>query len=197
MTYNVVFALYEGFEELDFTGPFEVFGAARRIAAPEWRNVVVAKAKAVRGSHGLTVQADHTFESAPPADLLVVPGGQTAAAVRDEALVSFIAMAAGRAQYLTSVCTGAFLLHRVGALRGKRATTYWGAMENFRKLDGVTVVDDARWVHDGNVVTAAGVSAGLDMALYVVGQLLSPKVARRIQRYMEYEPLPPYQDVVV
>jgi transcriptional regulator GlxA family with amidase domain len=109
--------------------------------------------------------------------------------------VAYVRQAGGKAEYVTSVCTGSFLLHRAGLLDGKRATTYWAAIEQMRRLPGVDVVEGERWVRDGNVITAAGVSAGIDMALYVIGQLLTPRDARRIQQYMEYFPAPPYADV--
>ena len=88
------------------------------------------------------------------------------------------------------------LLHRAGFLEGKRATTHWGAKKELRDLGGnVDIVEEGRWVHDGNVITAAGVSAGIDMALYLVGLLKSPEDARKVQAFMEYQPAPPYAEV--
>ncbi len=136
------------------------------------------------------------LQDAPPAHVLVVPGGNATSALNSEPLVRFIRRAAAEAEYVASVCTGAFLLHRAGVLEGRRATTHWGAMERLKRLDGVTAVKE-RWVRDGNVVTAAGVSAGIDMALYVVGVLKGPAAARAVQLYMEYDPDLPYQDVPV
>lgn len=195
MVFNVAFVLYPGFEELDFAGPYEALAAAGRIVAQDWRVYTTAGEKTVRGTHGLSVNVDHVFDEAPDAGLIVVPGGQTVAAMNDERLVEYVRRAGNGASWVTSVCTGAFLLHRAGLLAGKRATTYWAAMETLRKLDGVTAVDGERWVRDGNVITAAGVSAGIDMALYMIGQLVSPKAARVIQQYMEYYPSPPYADI--
>ena len=125
--------------------------------------------------------------------MICVPGGNgTRPGMTHEPLLSYIRRTGAEAQLVTSVCTGAFLLHATGFLEGKRATTYWGAKKEFRELGGnVEVVDDERWVHDGNVITAAGVSAGIDMALYVVGQLKSPEDARKVQAFMEYQPAPP------
>ena len=108
-------------------------------------------------------------------------------------LLDYIREAGRGAQLVTSVCTGALLLHRAGFLEGRRATTHWGAKQELRELGGNTeVVDAGRWVVDGNVITAAGVSAGIDMALHVVGQLKSPEDARKVQAFMEYYPAPPY-----
>ncbi len=93
-----------------------------------------------------------------------------------------------------SVCTGSFVLEKAGLLAGKRATTHWASIERMRQLGTVDVVDDARFVDEGHVVTASGVSAGIDMALYLVGRLWSADVARQVQKAMEYYPEPPYQE---
>ena len=93
---------------------------------------------------------------------------------------------------MTSVCTGSLLLHEAGFAKGRRVTTHWGFVETLRRRGDVTVLDDVRYVRDGNVVTAAGVSAGIDMALWLVGQLRTPELARKVQRYIQYDPAPPY-----
>jgi transcriptional regulator GlxA family with amidase domain len=108
-------------------------------------------------------------------------------------LIGYIQRAGAKAQHVTSVCTGAFLLQKAGFLDGKSATTYWAERDNLGKL-GVNV-QEQRWVHDGNVITAAGVSAGIDMALYLVGVLKGPEEARRLQKLIEYDPAPPYAEV--
>ena len=92
---------------------------------------------------------------------------------------------------MTSVCTGAMVLNAAGFLEGKRATTHWGAIEELKGMGGCTVVNDERWVQDGNVITAAGVSAGIDMSLYLVSLLKDPATAQRVQQMMEYYPKPP------
>jgi transcriptional regulator GlxA family with amidase domain len=194
MTFNIAFVLYPGFEELDFAGPYETFAAAARIVAPDWGVFTVAREPIVRGSYGLSVNADHVIDRAPDAHVLIVPGGETSTAVKDERLIHYVRKAGARAEWVLSVSTGSFMLHRAGLLDGRQATTYWAAIDQFRSLSGVTVVDDKRWVHHGKVVTAAGVSAGIDTALYVIGQLLTPRQARLIQQYMEYYPDPPYAD---
>jgi transcriptional regulator GlxA family with amidase domain len=194
MTFNIAFVLYPGFEEMDFAGPYEVFGAAARIVAQDWRVFTVAAKPTVRGSYGLSVNTDHIIGRAPDAQVLVVPGGETSLAIADKCLMRYIRDAGTRADWVASVSTGAFMLHRAGLLDGRRATTYWAAIDQFRRLGGVTVVDDRRWVHDGKVITAGGVSAGIDMALYVIGQVLAPRDARLIQQYMDYHPEPPYAE---
>jgi transcriptional regulator GlxA family with amidase domain len=95
-------------------------------------------------------------------------------------------------RFVTSVCTGTLLLHEAGFARGKRVTTHWGFVETLRQRGDVTVLDDVRFVRDGNLVTSAGISAGIDMTLYLVGQLHTPELARKVQRYVQYDPSPPY-----
>ncbi|MBI5285747.1 MAG: DJ-1/PfpI family protein [Chloroflexi bacterium] len=196
MPFNIAFVLFPDFEELDFAGPYEVFGMAAKYIDPGWRVYSVAETPTVRAFNGMTVVPDYTFESAPEASMICVPGGfGTRPGMDHEPLLSYIRRAGAGAQWVTSVCTGAMLLQRAGFLEGKRATTHWGALKEFRDLGGnVEVVEKQRWVHDGNVITAAGVSAGIDMALYLVGQLKSPEDARKVQRFMEYDPAPPYAE---
>jgi cyclohexyl-isocyanide hydratase len=140
------------------------------------------------------VNVTHTFADAPHADIIIVPGGfGTRAGMENEALVGYIQRAGGDAEWVTSVCTGAFLLHRAGFLKGRRATTYWAERKTLAGMGDVDVVEE-RWVHDGNVITAAGVSAGIDMALYLVGVLKGPEEARKLQKLIEYDPAPPYAE---
>lgn len=197
MTFNIAFILFPDFEELDFVGPYEVMAMASKYVDTNWRAYSVAETPTVRAFHGLTVVVDHTFADAPKPDLICVPGGfGTRPGMTHEPLMSYIKRTGAEAQLVTSVCTGAILLHQAGFLEGKRATTHWGAKQELRDLGGNTeVVDGERWVHDGNVVTAAGVSAGIDMALYLVGQLKSPEDARKVQSFMEYQPAPPYAEL--
>ena len=197
MTFNIAFILFPDFEELDFVGPYEVMAMASKYIDTNWRAYSVAETPTVRAFHGLTVVVDHTFADAPKPDLICVPGGfGTRPGMTHEPLMSYIKRTGAEAQLVTSVCTGAILLHQAGFLEGKRATTHWGAKQELRDLGGNTeVVDGERWVHDGNVVTAAGVSAGIDMALYLVGQLKSPEDARKVQSFMEYQPAPPYAEL--
>ncbi len=196
MTFNIAFILFPDFEELDFVGPFEVMAMASTNIDTNWHAYSVAETPTVRAYHGMNVVTDYTFENAPKPDMICVPGGfGTRPGMTHEPLLSYIKRTGAEAQLVTSVCTGALLLHQAGFLEGKRATTHWAAKKELRDLGGSTqVVDGGRWVHDGNVITAAGVSAGIDMALYVVGQLKSPEDARKVQAFMEYQPAPPYAE---
>ena len=106
-------------------------------------------------------------------------------------LIDFVKRAGAEAEWQTSVCTGALILHECGILSGKKATTHWGAIDALRQLPDVQVIDDERYVRDGNVITSAGVSAGIDMALYLVSFLKDPQTAQNVQKMMEYYPKPP------
>jgi transcriptional regulator GlxA family with amidase domain len=198
VTKTVGILLFPGAEELDFVGPYEVFGMFAQLFGKDWQVVTVAQsADPVRSAKGLSVVPTHTFDSCPPLDILVVPGGfGTRTEVDNPALMDFVRRAGASAQWVTSVCTGAFILERAGFLKSRSATTHWFSMNDLRALPDVTAVEQ-RLVVDGNVITAAGVSAGSDMALYLVGRIASPEVARSTQKAIEYYPEPPYGEAAV
>jgi transcriptional regulator GlxA family with amidase domain len=188
--------VFDGAEELDWAGPFEVFTMARR---PEDTVVTIAEREGpITGAKGLRVLADHTFASAPALDVLLIPGGRGTRAERSNpALLEFIGRVAPGCTWVTSVCTGAFVLHGAGLVTGRRVTTHWAAIEEFRGFaPEQEILENVRYVRDGNVVTSAGVSAGIDMALWLVGQLVSVDHARATQYAMEYNPAPPYAALV-
>ena len=143
---------------------------------------------------GLRVLPDLTAVQCSQLDVLVVPGGWgTRREAKNEAMLAWIAGIARQAQWVTSVCTGALLLTAAGPAKGRRVTTHWSFVETLRERgEASEVLANYRYVRDGNVVTAAGVSAGIDMALWVTGQLHGPDFARAVQRGMEYDPAPPY-----
>jgi transcriptional regulator GlxA family with amidase domain len=180
--------IFPAVEELDFAGPWEMFGMWSLVAAKP-APLLVAQTKApVRCAKGLVVQPEYDFADCPPLDVLVVPGGQGTRAEEDNpALIGFIAERARQAQHVLSVCTGAFLLHKAGLLTGCRATTHWASLDRLRALDYVRVVEE-RFVQDGAVWTSAGVSAGIDMALAFIAKVDSPAVAGKVQLAAEYYP---------
>ena len=182
--------LFDDVEELDFAGPWEVLGAARQDGD---RLLAVAHTlESVRDVHGLRMSADVTFDECPELDVIVVPGGPGTRRDRgNEALVEWLAKAGPQATWLTSVCTGAYLLDAADVIGGRRITTHWAFVDKLRER-GLDVVSGDRWVVDGNLVTAAGVSAGIDMALWLVGQVYGEDHARRVMRAIEYDPAPPY-----
>ncbi|GAA5155896.1 DJ-1/PfpI family protein [Pseudonocardia eucalypti] len=185
-------------EELDFVGPWEVFTASAMLRGqagsdPDRVVLIGPGLEPVRCAKGLRVVPDATFDDHPPLDVILVPGGQgTRREVKNEKLLRWLAGVSSAAQWTTSVCTGSLLLHGAGLAAGKRVATHWGFEDELEKL-GANVVRDARWVRDGQIVSSQGVSAGIDMALWLVGQLYGPAHARATQRYIQYDPAPPYQ----
>jgi transcriptional regulator GlxA family with amidase domain len=155
--------------------------------------LVAERLDPVQCAKGLRVLPDHTLSSHPPLDVVLVPGGiGTRREVDNAAITSWIAAVSATAAWTTSVCTGALLLHEAGPARGRRVATYYGFEDTLEARGDVTVVRDARYVVDGNVVTSQGVSAGIDMALWLVGALHGRDHARQVRRYIQYEPAPPY-----
>jgi transcriptional regulator GlxA family with amidase domain len=185
--------LFEDFEELDAVGPWEVFTMAKGISAQDRVVTIAATREPVRAAKGLRVLPDHSFADAPALDIVLVPGGQgTRREVGNPELIEWLRKAGAQCQWVTSVCTGALLLHEAGFAKGKRVTTHWAFVEQLRQRGDVEVLERLRYVRDGNLVTSAGVSAGIDMALWLVGQIHGVRAARQVQRYMEYDPAPPY-----
>jgi transcriptional regulator GlxA family with amidase domain len=184
---TIAIVLFDGVEELDFAGPWEVLRQAGFDA------FTVAEAlDPITCANGLRVLADRTFDQVEAADILLVPGGPGTRRPTS-ALLEFIRRIDAGTTWTTSVCTGSFLLAEAGPAAGRRVTTYWGEVAALRERRLVAeVVDDERWVRDGKIVTAAGVSAGIDMSLWLVGELVSPNFARHVRRDIEYDPAPPY-----
>jgi transcriptional regulator GlxA family with amidase domain len=187
--------IFPNVEVLDFCGPFEVFSVTRlseenrREAPSPFEVFLVAQTLGpVTATGGLTVLPHHDFATCPELDLLVVPGGWgTRQEVDNAELIAWLRRQAGQARLVTSVCTGSFLLGRAGLLDGKRATTHWWSFQRMRDaFPGVLVVEDEHVVTDGLVITSAGISAGIDMALGAVARLLGEPVARATAKYMEY-----------
>lgn len=186
--------LFDGAEELDALGPYEVFGATAALR-DDLRVVTLAEGEGlVRCAKELRVQPDHTFADAPELDVVLVPGGQgTRREVDNPVLIDWLRRVATGCEWVTSVCTGALLLCEAGLCEGRRVTTHWGYIETLRKrYPSVEVLEGRRYVRDGGLVTAAGISAGIDMALWLVGQRFGVEAARTTRRIMEYDPAPPY-----
>ncbi len=191
---SVGILLFDGVEELDFVGPWEVFTMAKLIGGSVdaftvgWPETSIACAK------GLRVTADYAFADAPRADVVIVPGGRgTRPLAKDESFLAALRGYLAQAKFQASVCTGAALLGRTGFLDHRRATTNRSAFDFFRaSAPKAELVTDQRYVHDDNVITGAGVSAGIDMSLWLLGMLLGETLARDTQKYMEYYPEPPY-----
>ena len=188
--------VFDGAEELDWAGPWEVLAAWAQGWPDDGIRVhtVSQEAGPVTCAKGLRVLADHTWDDAPPTDLLVYPGGKgTRPQGTDDAVKGWVRGLADGGTTIASVCTGSLVLAAAGLLDGLPATTHWGSLDALARLGtGVEVRPDDRYVDNGAVVTAAGVSAGIDMALHLVGRLHSPERAREVRRYIQYDPEPPY-----
>lgn len=181
--------LFPGVEELDFAGPWELFGVWREYGEGPRCLTIGADPDPVRARHGLRVVPDVGRDAAPSLTHLLVPGGPGAEqAAHDAAVTQFVARQAKDVTAILSVCTGVRVLHAAGLLDGRRVTTHHTALDDVRDWDGVTAVDDERYVRDGRVWTAAGVSAGLDMALAFIAAEAGSAVAARVQRAAEYFP---------
>jgi transcriptional regulator GlxA family with amidase domain len=199
MTIKIGIVVFDDAEELDFVGPWEVFTMASNVQAGIHDVMLVAEKEGpVRCAKGMRVLPDVTFANCPQLDVVLIPGGQgTRRELENKPLLDWIAKTAETCQWVTSVCTGALLLTAAGPAKGKRVTTHWAFVETLRgRKEASEVLDNMRYVRDGNVVTAAGVSAGIDMALWLTGQLHTPDFARLVQRGMEYDPAPPYAAAV-
>ena len=195
MRKRVGILIFPAVEVLDFCGPYEVFSVARldeerrRTESSPFEVLLVAETRdPVVATGGLRVIPDATLETCPPLDILVVPGGWgTRAEMSNQRVLKWIAERAREIETLTSVCTGAMLLGQIGLLDGRRATTHWRSLELMRQsFPSVTVEDKLHVVEDGQVLTSAGISAGIDMALRVVARYCGEAVGRATARHMEY-----------
>lgn len=190
---NVGVLLFPQVELLDFAGPFEVFSAARTSSETRERLMdvftVAETTSPVRCNNPVTVVPDYALEECPHMDVVVVPGGMgTRSAVDRQGLVDWIARRAEAAEVTTSVCTGSFLLAKAGVLDGRSATTHWASIERMRRdFPALAVEESVRWVDAWPVVSSAGVSAGIDMALHVLSRLYDDEVARATARGIEYD----------
>jgi cyclohexyl-isocyanide hydratase len=184
----VGFVIFPDLTQLDFTGPLQVLARL-----PQATTHIIAKSEApVPSDCGLSLTPTRTFANCPPLDLICIPGGVTGVvgAIGDRETVEFVRRQAANARYVTSVCTGAFILGAAGLLKGRRATTHW-AYTDLLPLYGATH-ERARVVRDGNLITAGGVTAGIDFGLSVVAEIAGEAVARTIQLGIEYDPAPPF-----
>ena len=189
--------LFDDVEVLDFAGPFEVFSRTRLTPGVESRRTddsapfqvftVAATPGALVATGGLRILSEFDFLTAPPIDLLVIPGGfGTRRLLEDPEVLAWIRRIASTARQITSVCTGSLLLARAGLLTGRHATTHWGALDLLAELDPTVQVErGVRVVQDG-IITSAGVAAGIDMAFALVEALYGRGVADETARYMDY-----------
>jgi len=186
--FNIGFVIFPDLTQLDFTGPLQVL-----LRLPQSATYIVAKSGApVPSDCGLGLVPTRTFANCPPLDLICIPGGSEGVAgiLNDGDTIEFVRHKASAAKYVTSVCTGAFVLGVAGLLKGRRATTHW-AYTDLLPLVGASY-EKARVVKDGNVITGGGVTAGIDFALSVIADIAGETTARKIQLGIEYDPSPPF-----
>ena len=186
--FNVGFVLFPELTQLDFTGPQQVLARLPHSAM----HIIAKSLDPVPSDSGLSLVPTHTFQNCPRLDLICVPGGSTGVvrAIGDRETIDFVRQQSSSAKYVTSVCTGAFILGVAGILRRRRATTHW-AFAELLPLVGATY-EKARIVKDGNVITAGGVTSGIDFGLSVVAEIAGEQVAQAIQLGIEYDPAPPF-----
>ena len=187
MGLNVGFILFPNLTQLDFTGPLQVL---HRL--PNSTTHILAKTRdPVPTDCGLGLMPTASFAEAPQLDIICIPGGfGVVGAMQDDETIAFVARQAPGAKYVTSVCTGAFVLGRAGLLKGRRATTHW-AYTQLLPLVGATH-EAGRVVRDGNVITAGGVTSGIDFGLTLLAEIAGPELAQAVQLGIEYDPAPPF-----
>ncbi len=186
---QIAIVLYPGFTALDFIGPYEVL---RNLPDAEVRFVWHEPGPITADSGVLVVGATHSFDETPSPDLLLVPGGMTTFEhARDEKLLAWVRQAHQGAAWTASVCSGSVILAAAGLLEGKRATSHWMALPTLKAF-GVTTVGDERIVREGDIVTCAGVSSGIDLGLWLAGEIAGEGKAKAIQLAIEYDPQPPF-----
>ncbi|MFC5396091.1 DJ-1/PfpI family protein [Bosea vestrisii] len=175
-------------QQLDLTGPYEVFASARGAEVHLiWKDTAPLKA-----ATGLTLTPTTTFAACPPLDVLCVPGGSGVnPLLTDETVLAFLREQAAQVRYLTSVCTGSLVLGMAGLLKGKRATSHWNAHDLLARFGAIPT--EGRVVRDGNLITAGGVTSGIDFGLSVIAELLGEDEAQLIQLSLEYAPEPPFR----
>ncbi len=192
--------IFNDAEELDFVGPYEVFTMINSVLNYQGKSdgvkviLISEDGGDIIGKKGMRVGAHSSIEQIESLDVIVIPGGDgSRAQTKNKKVIDWVISISSTCEWITSVCTGSFVLAKAGLTKDKKMSTYWAAFEEF-KLAGFegNLIPDVRYVRDGNVVTSAGVSAGIDMALWLTGQMFNPTLARNVQRAMQYDPAPPY-----
>lgn len=192
--------IFDGVEELDFVGPWEVWTMINTVCQARGEadkieiELISEQGGQVTCSKGLRVLTDRAMADVSNLDVVCIPGGRgTRPLLENSPVIEWVKNIAPNCDWVTSVCTGSFVLAKAGLTKGKRIATFWNAYDEFseRGLEG-ELVRELRYVRDGNLLTSAGVSAGIDMALWLTGELFTPDFARAVQKGMQYDPEPPY-----
>ncbi|WP_257326689.1 DJ-1/PfpI family protein [Pseudoalteromonas rhizosphaerae] len=186
---NIGIYIYDDAEVLDFSGPFEVFSTAKRLADNNWQVFFVAEhAQPVIARAGFSVNPHYSFVDHPAIDLLIVVGGVHTVELEKPAVINWIRETAGATAKVASVCTGAFLLAKAGLLDGLTVTTHWEDLADLANMfPRLNVISNKRWVSQDKFTTSAGISAGIDMSLQLVAELGSPELAELTAKQMQYQ----------
>ncbi len=196
MKHNVGIYLYNEVEVLDFAGPFEVFSTGSRVNAliePESNNLfnvftVAENMNPVLARGGLKIVPEHSISEHPEINLLIIPGGIITDELEKEHVVSWVINSSNNANITASVCTGVFLLAKAGLLKAKAATTHWEDIDELKSMfPDIIIRKNVRWVDEGAIVTSAGISAGIDMSLYLISRVASEGLANLTAKQMEFE----------
>jgi putative intracellular protease/amidase len=186
---QIAIVVYPGYTALDFIGPYEVL---RNLPDAEVRFIWHEPGPIAADSGVLLIGATHSFDETPTPDVVLIPGGMTTMEhARDKKVLNWVRQAHETATWTASVCSGSVILAAAGLLDGKRATSHWLALPALKTL-GAVPVNDERIVHEGDIVTSAGVSAGIDLAMWLAGQIGGEGRAKTIQLAIEYDPQPPF-----
>jgi transcriptional regulator GlxA family with amidase domain len=192
---HIGIVLFPEVEELDAVGPWEVLSAWTRQFPDDGYSVTCLSESGGRVvcAKGLAIEAHHSFADAPAFEALIYPGGQgTRRQLDAEETLEWVRSQRNSVPLLTSVCTGSLVYAAAGLLKGLPATTHWASLDRLAELDpSIDVRRDERFVDAGDVITSAGVSAGIDMALHLVVRLAGAERARQVRRYIQYDPSPP------
>ncbi|WP_095102477.1 DJ-1/PfpI family protein [Pseudomonas sp. Irchel 3A5] len=187
MTLHIGLLIFPKVQQLDLTGPYDVFASTSDVTV----HLIWKDLDALHSSTGLQLKPTQTFAGCPPLDVLCIPGGQGIdPLLEDEQTLAFIRKQALTVKYLTSVCTGALVLGAAGLLKGRRATTHWASHELLESFGAIAVHE--RVVRDGNLMTGGGVTAGIDFALTLVSELFGEVRAQTVQLQLEYAPAAPF-----
>lgn len=194
MNYTYGIYIYEQVAALDFVGPYDVFNISCYLNKSGRVVTIAEKTDPITCNNGMQVIPQYTFDTAPNLDLLLVPGAHDLeAALTSQKSIEWIKQIAEKTQYTTAVCTGALIIQQAGLLKNKKATTHWRLIDKLSEDKSINVMPEMRYVRDENIVTSQGISAGIDMSLWLIGQINNPEHAREVRRILQYDPAPPYE----
>ena len=185
---NIGIYIYDNAEVLDFSGPFEVFSVAKRLAKNDWNVLLVSETGATVTARGnYLIQPHYSISNHPELDILLVVGGVHTEEVKKDHVIRWISKCSASANIAASVCTGCFLLAEAGLLNGLSVTTHWEDIADLRsQYPLLNVLENQRWIQAGKYLTSGGISAGIDMSLFLVSKLVSQELAIRTAKQMEY-----------